>query len=102
MTRASVREFAQTVLKPRAAAYDRSREFPRDNWRECAAMGLTGMMVPEEHGGAGFDCVSYVIAIEEVARACASTAVILSVNNSLFCGPLLKFGTDAQKKAYLA
>ena len=102
MTRESVREFAQSVLKPRAAAYDRSREFPRDNWKECAAMGLCGMMVPEEQGGAGFDCLSYVIAIEEVSRACASTGVILSVNNSLFCGPLLKFGSEEQKKKYLA
>ena len=101
MTRESVREFAQSVLRPRAAAYDRSREFPRDNWKDCAAMGLAGMMVPEEHGGAGFDCISYVIAIEEVARACASTSVILSVNNSLFCGPVLRFGTDEQKKKYL-
>ena len=79
MTRESVREFAQSVLKPRAAAYDRSREFPRDNWKDCAAMGLAGMMVPEEHGGAGFDCISYVIAIEEVARACASNPVAVLI-----------------------
>jgi alkylation response protein AidB-like acyl-CoA dehydrogenase len=102
MTRETVRAFSQSVLKPRAAGYDRSRQFPRDNWKECAAMGLCGMMVPEDRGGAGFDCVSYVIAIEEVSRACASTGVILSVNNSLFCGPLLRFGTDDQKKRYLA
>jgi butyryl-CoA dehydrogenase len=101
MIRDSVREFAQSVLKPRAAEHDRSREFPWDNWKRCAEMNLTGMMIPEEHGGAGFDCVSYVIAIEEVSRACASTGVILSVNNSLVCGPLLKFGTEEQKKRYL-
>jgi butyryl-CoA dehydrogenase len=101
MIRDSVREFAQSVLKPRAAEYDRSRKFPWDNWKQCAEMNLTGMMVPEQYGGAGFDCVSYIIAIEEVSRACASTGVILSVNNSLFCGPLLKFGTDEQKKKYL-
>jgi len=101
MIRESVRDFAQSVLKPRAAEYDRSRQFPLDNWKRCAEMNLTGMMIPEEHGGAGFDCVSYVIAIEEVSRACASTGVILSVNNSLVCGPLLKFGNDDQKKRYL-
>lgn len=101
MIRDSVRDFAQSVLKPRAADYDRSRQFPLDNWKRCAEMNLTGMMIPEEHGGAGLDCVSYVIAIEEVSRACASTGVILSVNNSLVCGPLLKFGNDDQKKRYL-
>ena len=102
LIRDSVRDFAQSVLKPRAADYDRSRQFPLDNWKRCAEMNLTGMMIPEEHGGAGFDCVSYIIAIEEVSRACASTGVILSVNNSLVCGPLLKFGNDDQKKRYLA
>jgi len=101
MLRDTVRGFAEEVLKPRAAALDRSREFPIDNYRRCAELGLTGMMVPEEWGGAGFDGVAYVLAIEEVSRACASTGVILSVNNSLFCGPLLRFGTEAQKTKYL-
>jgi alkylation response protein AidB-like acyl-CoA dehydrogenase len=101
MTRESVREFAQSVLRPRAADLDRSRAFPHDNWKRCAEMNLTGMMVKEEYGGAGFDSVSYVIAIEEVSRACASTGVILSVNNSLFCGPLERLGTEDQKKRYL-
>ncbi len=101
MLRETVRAFAEEVLKPRAAAFDRSREFPVDNYRRCAELGLCGMMVPETYGGAGFDGVSYVIAIEEVSRACASTGVILSVNNSLFCAPLLRFGNEAQKRAYL-
>ena len=101
MLRDTVRSFAEAVLKPRAAELDRSREFPLDNYRRCAEMGLTGMMIPEEHGGAGFDGVSYVIAIEEVSRACASTGVILSVNNSLFCVPVLRFGTGLQQKKYL-
>ena len=101
MIRESVRDFAQSVLKPRAAEHDRTREFPWDNWTRCAEMNLTGMMIPEQHGGAGFDCVSYAIAIEEVSRACASTGVILSVNNSLFCGPLLKFGNEDQMRRYL-
>ena len=101
MARETVHAFAQEVLKPRAAELDRTREFPLDNYRRAAELNLTGMMVPEEYGGAGFDAVSYVIAIEEVSRACASTGVILSVNNSLFCGPLLRFGTEEQKKRYL-
>ncbi len=101
MIRETVWSFAEEILKPRAAAFDRSREFPMDNYRRCAAMNLTGMMVPEEYGGAGFDAVAYVIVIEEVSRACASTGVILSVNNSLFCGPLLRFGSEEQKRRYL-
>ena len=101
MLRETVRAFAEEVLKPRAAAFDRSREFPFDNYRRCAEMGLCGMMVPEAYGGAGFDGVSYVIAIEEVSRACASTGVILSVNNSLFCAPVQRHGSEAQKQKYL-
>ncbi len=101
LIRDSVRAFAEEVIRPRAAEIDRTREFPVDNWRRCAEMNLTGMMVPEEHGGAGLDGVSYSIAIEEISRACATTGVILSVNNSLFCMPLLRYGSDAQKKTYL-
>src|SRR5262245_54781050 len=101
LLRETVRSFATEVLKPRAAGLDRSREFPFENYRRCAEMGLCGMMVPDAFGGAGFDGVSYVIAIEEVSRACASTGVILSVNNSLFCAPLLRFGSEGQKKTYL-
>jgi len=102
MLRETVRAFADEVLKPRAAGLDRSREFPLDNYRRCAELGLCGMMVPEAYGGAGFDGVSYVIGIEEVSRACASTGVILSVNNSLFCAPILRHGSEAQKTKYLA
>ena len=101
MLRETVRAFAEDVLKPRAAGFDRSREFPFDNYKRCAELGLCGMMVPEAYGGAGFDGVSYVIGIEEVSRACASTGVILSVNNSLFCAPVLRHGSEAQKQKYL-
>src|SRR5436309_13140335 len=101
MLREKERAVAEEVLKPRAEGLDRSREFPVDNYRRCAELGLCGMMVPETYGGAGFDGVSYVIAIEEVSRACASTGVILSVNNSLFCAPLLRFANEAQKRKYL-
>ncbi|HEX9427923.1 MAG TPA: acyl-CoA dehydrogenase [Candidatus Polarisedimenticolia bacterium] len=101
MIRETVRAFAEEVLKPRAAELDRTRAFPIDNYRRCAEMNLAGMMIPEEHGGAGFDAVSYVIAIEEVSRACASTGVILSVNNSLVCVPLHRFGNPDQQRRYL-
>ncbi len=99
--RESVRSFAQSELKPRAAEFDRSREFPLVNYRRCAEMNLTGIMIPKQYGGAGLDSIAFVIAIEEVSRACASTGVILSVNNSLFCVPVLRFGTDEQKKRFL-
>src|SRR5687767_14135993 len=101
MIRDSVRAFATDVLKAKAAAHDRSREFPIDNFRRCAELGLTGIMVPESYGGAGLDGVSYTLAIEELSRACASTGVVISVNNSLFCGPLLRYGTEEQKRRYL-
>src|SRR5688572_8648073 len=67
-----------------------------------AELGFLGVAIPEEHGGAGMDNVSYALAMEEISRACASTGVIMSVNNSLVCDPILKFGTDAQKKKWLA
>src|SRR5688500_19678449 len=67
-----------------------------------AALGLLGIAVPEEHGGAGMDSVGYAVAMEEVSRACASTGVIMSVNNSLVCDPLARFGTAEQKRRFLA
>ena len=66
-----------------------------------AELGLMGMMVPQEWGGAGLDTATYVLALEEISAACASTAVTMSVNNSLYCGPILKFGTETQKKRCL-
>jgi butyryl-CoA dehydrogenase len=101
MLRDAVRAFAEDVVRPRAAHHDRTRAFPRDNWKRAAEMGLCGMLVPEDYGGAGLDGVSYVLAIEEVSRACASTGVILSVNNSLFCVPVLRFGSEEVKRRYL-
>lgn len=96
-----VRQFSQKKIAPVAKHHDETGEFPHAIVKELAAMGLMGMMVPEEFGGAGMDVVSYVMALEEVAAACASTAVIMSVNNSLVCAPILKFGNDAQKKTIL-
>ncbi len=102
LLRDSVRAFAHSEIRPRAAELDRERRFPLDNVRRCAAMNLLGVMVPPEHGGAGMDALAYSIVIEELSRACASTGVVVSVNNSLVCGPLLRFGSEDQKRQYLA
>jgi butyryl-CoA dehydrogenase len=101
LIRDMVRDFARTEIAPRAAEIDRTREFPMDSFRKCAELNLTGMMVPEEWGGAGLDAISYVLAIEELSRACASTGVIISVNNSLYCDPVQRYGTDLQKERWL-
>ncbi|MBI4161690.1 MAG: acyl-CoA dehydrogenase family protein [Acidobacteria bacterium] len=100
--RDTVRDFAVREIAPRAAAYDASREFPRDNFRKCAALNLTGMMVAEAWGGGGLDTISYVIAIEELSRHCASTGVVISVNNSLYCHPVEHFAGEEVKSRLLA
>lgn len=94
-------KFADNRVKPGAAERDRTHEFPVNILKECAELGFMGVTVPEEWGGAGMDYLSYAIMMEEISRACASTGVILSVNNSLVCDPLMKFGTDAQKEKYV-
>jgi butyryl-CoA dehydrogenase len=99
--REMVREFAETEIRPIAAQIDESHEFPLENTRKMAELGLLGMFVPEEYGGAGMTYLSYVIAIEELSRVCASHGVIASVNNSLVCYPLLAYGNDAQKRDWL-
>ena len=101
LLRQSVREFAEAEVKPLARELDRTGRFPRENLRKAAELGLVGVAVPEEEGGAGADHVSYSILIEEISRACASTGVILSVQNSLFCDPVHRFGTADQKKRFL-
>lgn len=97
----TVREFAEMEVKPQAKELDETGHFPRENFRKAAELGLTGVAVPEEYGGAGMDHISYSIVIDEVSRACASTGVILSVQNSLYCDPVLRFGTEEQKKKFL-
>lgn len=97
----SVRDFAEAEVKPYAKELDETGRFPRDILHKAAQLGLLGIAIPEEYGGAGMDHVAYSIVIEEIARACASTAVILSVQNSLFCDPVLRFGTDEQKQKFL-
>lgn len=98
----TVREFAEGEVQPRAHEIDESGEFPKENFRKAAELGLTAIALPEEAGGAGFDHTSYAIVIEEISRACASTGVILSVQNSLYCETIHRLGTDAQKKKFLA
>jgi butyryl-CoA dehydrogenase len=101
LLQASVREFAEDVVRPRAAAIDQSGEFPRDLFAAAGDLGLAGVAVPTEHGGSGMDTVAYAIVIEEISRVCANTGVILSVNNSLVCDPIEKFGNEDQKKRFL-
>jgi len=102
MVRQTAREFAEKEIKPRAAELDATGEFPTEIIENLARLNFLGITIPEEYGGGGLDTISYVIIIEEISRACASTGVILSVNNSLVCEPILKYGTDFQKKKYLS
>jgi len=97
----TVRRFAADVVAPRAKEIDASGEFPSDFFRQAGELGLAGVYVPEEYGGAGMDMVAYCVAIEEISRVCASSGVILSVNNSLVCDPLLRFATEEQKRDFL-
>ncbi len=97
----TVREFAESEVKPLAKEIDETGHFPRETFHKAAALGLTGVAVPEQYGGAGMDHVSYSIVIEEISRACASTGVILSVQNSLYCDPVYRFGTEEQKQKFL-
>src|SRR5438067_4070726 len=102
MIRDMAREFAQEHIAPIAPEIDRDARFPHETVKRMGELGLLGIMVPEAWGGAGADTVSYVVALEEIAKACASHAVVMSVNNSLYGDPLLKFGTDAQRERFLA
>ena len=96
-----VRKLAQEEIAPKAAEYDRTREFPWDNIKKMSELGLMGVTVPEDYGGAGMDSLAYVIVIEEISRACASTGVITAVQNSLGEYPIMAFGNEEQKKKYL-
>ncbi len=97
----TAREFANREILPVAGQLDAEHRFPAEIVRGLGELGLMGVMVPEEYGGAGMDNVAYILAMEEVARACASTAAIMSVNNSLVCDPILRYGTEDQKRRYL-
>ena len=97
----AVREFAEEVVRPRAAIIDQTGEFPKDLFYEAGKLGLAGVSVPPEHGGSGMDVVAYSIVIEEISRVCANMGVILSVNNSLVCDPIEKWANAEQKKRFL-
>jgi len=97
----AARDFAINEIAPHAAETDETSRFPKETVMKLAELGFLGMMVSEEWGGAGLSSVAYVLAMEEVSKACASTGVIMSVNNSLVCDPIEKFGTDDQKERFL-
>jgi len=99
--REMVRDFAESEIRPIAAKLDETHEFPAENTKKMAELGLLGMFVPEQWGGAGMSYLAYVVAIEELSRVCASHGVIASVNNSLVCFPLMAYGNDEQKKRFL-
>jgi butyryl-CoA dehydrogenase len=97
----TMRAFAQAELAPHAAQWDRERAFPRDALRALGGLGALGMVVPERWDGAGMDYVSLAVALEEIAAGDGATSTIVSVQNSVVCGPINAFGTDAQKEKYL-
>jgi alkylation response protein AidB-like acyl-CoA dehydrogenase len=101
MIQSMVRDLARSEFAPKAMERDKTKEFPTENLTKLGELGLMGMMVPPEFGGSGADTVSYVLALAEVAYACASTAVVMSVHNSIVCESVLKYGTDDQKAKYL-
>ncbi len=95
------RELADRELRPNARRWDAEHRFPAEAVKQLGELGLMGVAVPAEWGGAGMDNVSYAIAMEEISRGCAGTGVIMSVNNSLYCDPVLHFGTDEQRQSFL-
>ncbi len=101
MIRQAAREFAEGAIAPIAKHHDASGEFPIETVRQMGALGFMGIEVPEEYGGAGMDTLAYVLAMEEISKVDASHGTIMSVNNSLVCHGLLKYGTEQQKRRYL-
>ncbi len=102
MIRDTARDFATKEVEPRAKELDANSEWPSDLVKRMGELGFMGVAIPDEHGGAGLDTLCYALAMEEICRACASTGVIMSVNNSLYCDPVYKFGNAAQKERWLA
>jgi alkylation response protein AidB-like acyl-CoA dehydrogenase len=101
MIRDSARDFARERLAPNAASWDKAAQLPPEIVAEMGALGLLGMIVPEQWGGTYTDYTAYALAMEEIAAGCASCATLMSVHNSVGCGPILKFGTDSQKQTFL-
>jgi butyryl-CoA dehydrogenase len=101
MVRDTMRAFAQGELAPHAARWDRESHFPREELRKLGELGALGMVVPEQWDGAAMDYVSLALTLEEIAAGDGATSTIVSVQNSVVCGPILAFGNDAQKEKYL-
>ncbi len=101
LTRDLAREFAEQEVAPRAAELDRRAEFPADLVARMGELGFMGIAVPQEHGGAGGDNLTYALVMEELSRACAATSAIMAAHNSLVCEPLLVFGTPTQREEFL-
>ncbi len=101
MLRDAARDFAENEIAKVAAHYDESGDFPYETIKQMGQLGFMGIEVPEEYGGVGMDTLSYALMIEEVSKVDAAHGTITSVNNSLYCFPLMKFGTEAQKQKYL-
>ncbi|HVH46125.1 MAG TPA: acyl-CoA dehydrogenase [Labilithrix sp.] len=101
LVRDTARDFALREIAPKAAEIDKSGRWPAEIVAKMAELGFLGVAIPQEYGGAGLDTLTYSLVMEEISAACASCGVIMSVNNSLFCDPVYKFGTDAQKKEIL-
>ncbi|KAG5176483.1 acyl-CoA dehydrogenase [Tribonema minus] len=102
MLRNMCRQLADNELAPNAGKWDREHTFPAAAVKQLGEQGLMGVTVEEEYGGTGMDYVAYAIAVEEISRGCASTGIIMSVNNSLYCAPVEKHGTPEQKEEWLA
>jgi alkylation response protein AidB-like acyl-CoA dehydrogenase len=101
MIQAMVREFSRKEVAPEAAERDQNKEFPAQILKKMGELGFMGMMIPPEYGGEGADTISYVLALSEIAYSCASTAVVMSVHNSIVCESIYHFGTEAQKLQFL-
>jgi alkylation response protein AidB-like acyl-CoA dehydrogenase len=101
MVRDMARKFAETEIKPKAAELDEKHEHPAEIIKQLGELKMMGIAVPEEYGGGGMDYVSYVLALIEISKACASTGVIMSVNNSLYCFPVQEYGTEEHNKQFL-
>jgi butyryl-CoA dehydrogenase len=97
----TARDFAQKNVAPRAAEIDETQQFPHDLVKGMGELGFMGMNVPEKYDGAAADTLSYILAVEEISKACAATGIIMASHNSLVCHPILAFGTEEQKKKYL-
>ena len=101
MVQSMVREFSRKVVAVTAAERDKTKEFPAENLRQMGELGLMGMMIPFDYEGSDADTISYVLALSEIAYSCASTAVVMSVQNSIVCESIYRYGTEEQKEAYL-